>query len=127
MKSSDITKEAVLQALLTAKNIKEAARIAGVSKKTIYLYLNNDPDFVLVYKNLKREQLQTISDNIADGAVYASEKMLDIVTSSGYMPPAVRLQACVKTLEHYAKFKNLAEGLNKDIEAQGEGEEESEA
>lgn len=110
MKSNDITKDKILQALTVASDISEASELAGVSRKTIYAYLKDD-EFILAYRNIKRVQIRDISEKMNEGAYRAFERLLDIIDNSK-VPYQVQLQACVKMLELYQKFVKLETNIN---------------
>jgi molybdate transport repressor ModE-like protein len=50
-----LKRAAILEALAAAGSITEAAELAGVSRKTIYAYMNADTDFIAAYRDMKRK------------------------------------------------------------------------
>ena len=109
--AEQIRKDNVLQALLTASNINAAADAAGVSRKTVYTYLNTDGAFLLAYRDAKREQLRAICDRMSEGATKATDYIIKLIGDED-APPAVRLQASVKLLELYTRFREIEGKLN---------------
>jgi len=109
--AEQIKKDNVLQALLTARNINEAADISGISRKTIYKYLNTDSKFLLAYRDAKREQLRAVSDRMSEGAAKAAEYILNLIDNEE-APASVRLQASIKLLSLYTKFRDIEGTLN---------------
>ncbi len=106
----NLQKDKILQALTTSKDISEASKIAGVSRKTIYSYLK-DEDFVLAYRNIKRIQFREISEKIAHGANVSTEFLLTLLYDIN-APYHVKVQASVKLLELYSKFINFETDVN---------------
>ena len=108
--AQNLQKDKILQALTTSKDISEASKIAGVSRKTIYSYLK-DEDFVLAYRNMKRIQFREISEKIAHGANIATEFLLTLLYDIN-APYHAKMQASVKLLELYSKFIDFEAGVN---------------
>jgi len=111
VKAEEIRKENALQALIVANNVSEAAETAGISRKTLYTYLNTDSDFLLAYRDAKREQLRAVSERMSEGATQATEYILSLISNED-APPAIRLQASVKLLELYGKFRGYEGQIN---------------
>lgn len=109
----DLQKDKILKALTVSKDISEASKVAGVTRKTIYSYLK-DKDFVIAYRNLKRTELREISEKISCGAVVASNFLIGILDDVN-ATPSVKLQASTKLLEFYFKFMNVEANINSDI------------
>ncbi len=72
--------QVALEAMLVGKSITETARAAGVSRTTIYFWLNHDPAFRASF-NLWHDQLQQSCHSrlltMTDKAVDAVEKALE--------------------------------------------------
>lgn len=109
----DLQKDKILKALTVSKDISEASKVAGVTRKTIYSYLK-DNDFVIAYRNLKRTELRELSEKISCGAVLASNFLIGILDDVN-AAPSVKLQASTKLLEFYFKFMNVEANINSDI------------
>ena len=109
----DLQKDKILKALTVSKDISEASKVAGVTRKTIYSYLK-DKDFVIAYRNLKRTELRELSEKISRGAVLASNFLIGILDDVN-ATPSVKLQASTKLLEFYFKFMNVEVNINSDI------------
>lgn len=109
--ADEIRRNNVLEALTAAKDIEEASQTAGVSRKTIYSYMANDTEFITAYRNIKREQLRDITDRMTLGATKATDYILSLLDDEE-APPAVRLQASVKLLDLFAKFRVLEGAIN---------------
>lgn len=104
----------ILEALMTAKNIEEASNLAGVSRKTIYQYLNNDIDLITQYRNIKREQLRELSESLSESTETALKNIIDIAEDKN-TPPFVKLQANLKVIELFMKIRQVENGINEKI------------
>lgn len=109
----DLQKDKILKALVVSKDISEASKVAGVTRKTIYSYLKDD-DFVIAYRNLKRTQLREISEKISCGVESAANFLIGVLDDAN-ATPNVKLQASTKLLEFYFKFMNIEANINSDI------------
>jgi hypothetical protein len=107
--ADEVKRNAALDALIQSDSVTAAAETAGISRKTLYNYLNNDKDFILAYRNMKREQLRETAGKVKA----AADKATDFITGlldDKEAPYPVRLNAALKVLD-------LA-GTYRDIEAQ---------
>lgn len=111
--SYDLQKDKILKALMMSKDISEASKVAGVTRKTIYSYLKDD-DFVIAYRNLKRTQLREISEKISCGVESAANFLIRVLDDAN-ATPNVKLQASTKLLDFYFKFMNVESNINSDI------------
>lgn len=107
--ADEVKRNAALDALIQADTITAAAEMAGVSRKTIYNYLNNDEEFVIAYRNVKRAQLRETAGKVQAAADRATEFITGLLDDKE-APYPVRLNAALKLLD-------LA-GAYRDIEAQ---------
>ena len=112
--AEQMKKDNVLQALLTTQNVNEAAKAAGVSRKTIYTYMNTDSELLLAYRDAKREQLRILSERMSDGATKATEYILSLIDNEE-APATARLKASVSMLELYIGFRNLEGSINESV------------
>jgi transposase-like protein len=103
-------KETAIAALLSQRNVEEAARVAGVGARTLYRWMK-EPDFDAAYREAKRAAFsQAIArlHQMSSAAVTALGKaMLDPGT-----PPGTKVRAAHSILEHTAKAIEL-----EDLEA----------
>jgi hypothetical protein len=105
----EIKRQTALEALLQSDTITAAAEAAGMSRKTLYNYLNNDEEFVVAYRDIKRAQLRETAGKVQAAAEKATEFMIGLLEDKE-APYPVRLNAASKLLD-------LA-GAYRDIEAQ---------
>jgi hypothetical protein len=93
--------EAAVLALLSTKNVEEAAHAAGVTARTLYRW-QAEPEFDAAYRAAKRAAFrQAIArlHQLSSAAVSILGKvMLDATT-----PPATRVRAADSILDHTAK------------------------
>lgn len=109
----DLQKDKILKALVVSKDISEASKVSGVTRKTIYSYLKDD-DFVIAYRNLKRTQLREISEKISCGVESAAKFLIEILNDTS-APTNVKLNASTKLLDFYFKFINIETNINSAI------------
>ena len=109
----DLQKDKILKALMMSKDISEASKVAGVTRKTIYSYLK-DEDFIIAYRNLKRTQLREISEKISCGVESAANFLIRVLDDAN-ATPNVKLQASTKLLDFYFKFINIETNINSAI------------
>ena len=103
-------KEEAIVALLTQKNIEEAARSIGIGSATLLRWLK-DPDFDTAYREARRAAFRQSVARLqqASGAAVTTllKLMIDPTT-----PPSTRARAADSVLDHSAKAIEL-----EDIEA----------
>ena len=103
-------KEEAIAALLTQKNIEEAARSIGIGSATLLRWLK-DPDFDTAYREARRAAFRQSVARLqqASGAAVTTllKLMIDPTT-----PPSTRARAADSVLDHSAKAIEL-----EDIEA----------
>ena len=118
----EIRKSRVLEALMTAGTLTEAAKIAQVSQKTIYSYMHDDPEFLVAYRDLQRERLRTCTDLMGQGIVSATEYITKLINDKT-AKDCDRLSAACRLLELYGRYRILEGSLNADIlyETKGKG------
>jgi len=100
--------EAAVLALLSARNVEEAAKVVGVTPRTLYRW-QKEPSFDAAYQAAKRAAYgQSIArlHHLSGAAVSTIGKvMLDPAT-----PPATKVRAADSVLEHTEKAIQL-EGI----------------
>jgi hypothetical protein len=90
-------RDAAILALLTARNIEEAARTAGVALRTIHRWLK-EPAFDSAFRKAKRTAFGQAVARMHQGTGAAASVMLKIMVDPA-VPASVRLRAadCVFT------------------------------
>ena len=103
-------KEAAIIALLSSRNIEEAAQAAGVDSRTIYRWLK-EPAFDAEYRTARRTAYGQALARLHQMATAAVSTIAKIMVDQG-TPASVRLRAADSVLMHVEK------GIqNQDIEA----------
>lgn len=101
-------KEKVLAALLSNNTMTEAAEVAGVSRKTIYNYLNDDKEF-------KQKYEEGLTHLVSDTTLMFKKsfalcvKRLQHTVTSDLVQPAVQVQACRAILDYGLKLVEIDE------------------
>lgn len=109
----ELQKDKILEALTVSKDISEASKIAGVTRKTIYSYLK-DEDLIIAYRDIKHTQLREISEKISNGAKTAAKFLIEILDDAS-APSNIKLHASTKLLDFYIKFINIETNMNSAI------------
>ena len=117
-------KEAVALALLEAPTIAEASRKAGVSERTIYVWLKT-PEFQEVFREVKR-QFITLSLSRLEGITgEAIETLREIMLSGeGESPRVSASKAILETALKLYEYEQLEERITKLEERLNENQRE---
>jgi transposase-like protein len=94
-------KEAAIVALLSQRNIAEAARTAGLSERTLYRWLK-DPTFDAAYRDARRS-VYSQSMARAQQMSTAAVTTLGVIMLDANAPPATRIRAADCVLNHAGK------------------------
>jgi hypothetical protein len=96
-----IKKEAAILALLTHRNIAEAARAVGISERTLFRWLQ-DPDFQAAYREARQTTyLQSMARLQQMSSVAVAT--LGVIMLDANAPAASRLRAADAVLNHAGK------------------------
>jgi transposase-like protein len=101
-------KEAVIAALLTAKNYEEAARATGIDLKTLKRWLR-EPEFIEEYRRARWEVVEQAYAR-AQQSTGAATTVLQKVMVDSATPPSSRIRAAL------GLFGIAREGLDLDID-----------
>lgn len=100
-------KEAAILALLTSRSVEDAARVAGVTPRSLYRW-QKEPSFIAAYREARRAAFsQSVArmHQMASAAVTILGKvMVDPST-----PPATKIRAADSILSHTAKAIEIEE------------------
>ena len=91
-------KEAAITALLTQRNVEEAARTAGIGVQTLYRWMK-EPEFDAAYRKAKRAAYGQAIARLQQGSSAAAMTMLKIMLDSG-APMSTRLRAADCVFSH---------------------------
>jgi hypothetical protein len=111
--ADEIKRNVALAALIESSSITEAAETAGITRKTLYSYLNNDTSFVTAYRNMKREQLRVTANKVQS----AADKALDFAAGlldDDEAPPQVKLAAAGKIFELAGTYRDIEAQINEN-------------
>jgi len=103
-------KEEAIAALLTHRNVDEAARAVGVDPKTLLRWMK-EPEFDAAYREARRLAYGQSIARLQQAASAASSTLLKIMIDPN-SPPSCRLRAADSVLSHAAKAIEI-----EDIEA----------
>jgi len=84
-------KEAAIAALLTQRNVEDAARAVGIGTQTLLRWLKI-PEFVKEYRNARREAVQQAVARMQQATGAAGTVVLKLMTDPN-VPAAVKLRA----------------------------------
>lgn len=103
-------KEAGILALLTSRNIEEAARVAGVNPRTLYRW-QKEPEFAAAYREGCRAAVSQANARIQQASGAATTTILKLMLDPT-VPASVRIRASECVLTHANKTIEI-----EDVEA----------
>jgi hypothetical protein len=102
--------EGAIAALLTQRNVEEAARAAGIGTRTLLRWLKL-PEFLAAYRQARREAYGQAIARLQQGTSAAATTLLKTMIDPG-TPASVRVRAAEAIFNHAAKAIEI-----EDIEA----------
>src|SRR5262249_7914700 len=106
----DRKKEAAIAALLTQRNLEEAARSIGISANTLLKWMM-EPEFDVAYRDARRAAFRQSIARLQQACSAAVTTRLKVMVEPG-APPSTKVRAADSILDHSAKAIEL-----EDIEA----------
>ena len=103
-------KEDAIAALLSQRNIEEAARVGGIGTRTLLRWLQV-PEFQAAYRLARREAFGQATARLQQASGAAVSTLLKIMVDPN-APPSTRVRAADSVLDHGAKAIEI-----EDIEA----------
>jgi hypothetical protein len=103
-------KEEAIAALLSQRNLEEAARMAGVGTKTLLRWLEI-PEFQTAYREARRAAFSQSIARLQQGTAAAATTLLKTMIDAN-TPASVKVRAADSVLNHSAKAIEI-----EDIEA----------
>jgi len=103
-------KEEAIAALLTQRNIEEAAKAIGIGANTLLRWLKV-PEFQTAYRQARREAFGQSIARLQQGTAAAATTLLKVMIEPG-TPPSVKVRAAEAILNHSSKAIEI-----EDIEA----------
>ena len=106
----DRKKELVIAALLTSSNVREAAKAARISERTLWRWLS-DPDFMENFRAAKAGILHESMNTLRQGCQAAASALVSIASDTD-APVAARVTAARSVLE----FNLTAHAMESEME-----------
>jgi transposase-like protein len=94
-------KEAAVLALLSSRNVEEAARAAGVTARTLYRW-QKEPEFDAAYREARRAAVSQANARLQQASGAAATTILKLMVDST-VPASVRIRASECVLNHANK------------------------
>jgi hypothetical protein len=91
-------KEAAIAALLTQRNVEEAARVAGIGTQTLYRWMK-EPKFQAAYLDARRATVFQSNARLQQASSAAVSTLLKIMVDAS-APAAARVRAADHVLDH---------------------------
>jgi len=102
--------EQAIAALLTQRNVEEAARAVGISTRTLLRWMK-EPDFNAAYREARRDAFSQSIARLQQGSSAAATTLLKMLVEPG-TPASVRVRAAECIMNHATKAIEI-----EDIEA----------
>ena len=118
-------KEAAIVALLTQRNVEEAARAVGVSANTLLRWMK-EPDFQAAYREARRAAYSQAVAKLQQGATAAATTLFKVMLDQE-TPASVRVRAAEAIMNHSSKAIEIEDvearvtELERVAEASGQG------
>ena len=93
--------EAAVLALLSSKNVEDAARVAGVTPRTLYRWLK-EPEFDAAYRAARRHAYGQSISRLQQGSTAAATTLLKVMVDPA-TPASTRVRAAEAVLSQAAK------------------------
>jgi dTDP-4-amino-4,6-dideoxygalactose transaminase len=106
---ADTAKQKALSALLDSSTLTEAAKKAGINRKTLYNYIHTDIDFARAYEEAQAQIVIAQLEDMSEARNQAREVIAGIMRDE-QQPAAIRLKAAQSVF-------NIAEAQQKRAEA----------
>jgi hypothetical protein len=94
-------KDAAVLALLSSRNVEEAARVAGVNPRTLYRW-QKEPEFDAAYREARRAAVSQANARLQQASGAAAATILKLMVDPT-VPASVRIRACECVLNHANK------------------------
>lgn len=107
--NNELKKDRALSAMLESTTLTEAAEKAGISRKTLYNYIRNNPDFGAAYRSARDQIVLEKMEALNSGADRATRLLLELMDDAE-QPASIRMKAAQTLLTTAAKQHELARG-----------------
>jgi transposase-like protein len=98
-------KEEAIAALLTQRNVEEAARAAGIATQTLVRWMKV-PEFSAAYREARREAFGQSIARLQQASSAAVSTLLKVMIDQA-SPPSTRVRAADSVLSHGAKSMEI--------------------
>jgi len=98
-------KEQAIAALLSHRNMEEAARAVGIGANTLLRWMK-EPDFDALYREARRLSFWQSIARLQHGSTAAATTLLKVMVDPT-VPPSTRVRAAESVLNHAAKAIEL--------------------
>ena len=98
-------KEAAIAALLTARNLEEAAKSVGIATNTLLNWMKV-PEFQAAYREARRTAYSQAVAKLQQGATAAATTLLKVMLDQG-TPASVKVRAAECVMNHSSKAIEL--------------------
>ena len=95
-------KDRALAAMLESNTLTEAADKAGISRKTLYNYIRNDPDFGAAYRSARDQIVLEQMEALNNASDRATRLLLELMDDEE-QPASIRMKAAQTVLSTAAK------------------------
>lgn len=94
-----------IAALLTARNIRDAAKTVGIPERTVARWLADDPDFRLALLAAEGDAIDAATRRLVSLSDAAIATLEDTMTSAG--PAGIKLRAAQSVLDYLLRLREL--------------------
>jgi len=94
-----------INAMLTERTTRAAAKKAGVNEKTLYDWLKNDAAFRGALRDAERGLLDNVTRRLSSGQTLALDVLEKLIQSARH--ESTRLRACVAWLDLSLKYRDI--------------------
>lgn len=112
-RNTEMTKVKALEALIDSKNMSEAAAKSGIARRTLYDYLQHDPEFAKAFKAVQDRMILDRLDAVEADRQRALSTVFALMDDKE-QPGAVRLRAAQTVLEMGEAVAQAARIVAKD-------------
>jgi len=110
---ADTAKQKALAALLDSSTLTEAAKKAGINRKTLYNYIHTDIDFARAYEEAQAQIVIAQLEDMSEARNQAREVITGIMQDEK-QPAAIRLKAAQSVFSIAEAQQKRAEAITAD-------------
>ena len=110
---TEAAKQKALNALLDSSTLTEAAKKAGINRKTLYNYIHTDIDFARAYEEAQAQMVIAQLEDMSEAREQAREVITGIMQDEK-QPAAIRLKAAQSVFSIAEAQQKRAEAITAD-------------